>query len=639
MGISVWRVSLLLLVVVAWEVSSLVAPKITDSRLKKIRHTFHLSSSPSDFDEDSEDSDADNNNSYFSVNGEPRQTVRVNGYTMAAGNSRYSAMLEDRGVPLQRLLQQRRRQPVKVDEEDEDGWGKMRKRKRVWWKNVIRAPLKVAKRILEPAATEPGTLILVRHGESVWNANKTFTGWADPDLSERGEREVEHAARLLLEGGYEIDVCFTSRLKRAIRSTWMILDEMNEVYLPVFKSWRLNERSYGKLQGLSKTDTAEQLGTELVQEWRGSLRSRPPAMSRLDEYWPGKDRKYADLSLEQLPLSESLMDCMERTAPVWEQKIVYELRKGRNVMVVAHANTLRGLVKTIDNIGDDEISEVAIPTGIPIIYKFDKDMKPIPPSGEAQTASQVHMKGLFLEKPGLLKEALKREDEWSMQVPGYNPTMARNRKAITSLERSLFKLQAERELGAWAGQFVDPNAPETDDGNDGNSGKPMQMVEDEVWAKGLQELEEGGQFDPDAPVFHDAGGKLNVVEEKAEVKPVLKATLISNQPCVTNFPSESIIPGMGNVPIRRESVIVIIRHGKTEHNKLGLFTGWEDAPLATDGVAEAKEAGRLLKAHGFEFDVVYTSWLSRAIETSLHVMDELDSLWLPIVKTWRLNER
>jgi 2,3-bisphosphoglycerate-dependent phosphoglycerate mutase len=631
MGTSIWLACLLLLVGVA-EVSSFVSPKIRDSRLK----TNHLSSLPptgtnGNLEDDDDDDEYNGNNDYF---GEPR----INGYTMPEGNSRYSAGLRERGKPFERLLQQRF-QPVKSDEEDEDGWSSMRKKKRVWWKHILRAPYKVVKKVLEPAVTEPGTLILVRHGESLWNANKTFTGWADPDLSERGEREVEHAARLLLEGGYEIDVCFTSRLKRAIRSTWIILDEMNEVYLPVFKSWRLNERCYGLLTGLSKKETAEQLGSELVQEWRGSLRSRPPALSVSDVYWPGKDRKYADLTLDQIPLTESLKDCMDRATPVWEQKIVYELRHGRTVMVVAHANTLRGLVKTIDNIGDDEIREVAIPTGIPIIYKFDINMKPIPPSGDPQTASQVHMKGLFLEKPGLLKEALTREDEWSKQVPGYNPTMGRKSKAMTSLERSLYKLQAERELGVWAGQFIDPNAEVEDDGNDGNSGKPMQMVEDEIWADGIKQLKEGGQFDPESP-FHGTNGVPNDDDEEILSTPSIVAPLISkNQACVTPFPSAFIVPGMGSVPIRKESVIVIIRHGKTEHNKLGLFTGWEDAPLATDGVVEAREAGRLLKSHGFEFDVVYTSWLSRAIETSLHVMDELDALWLPIVKTWRLNER
>jgi len=288
-------------------------------------------------------------------------------------------------------------------------------------------------------------------------------------------------------------------------------------------------------------------------------------------------------------------------------------------MVVAHANTLRVLVKTIDGIGDEEIQEVAIPTGIPIIYKFNKDMTPLPPSGDRQTASQVHMNGLFLEKPGLLKEALIREEEWKEKVPGYDSTMARTKAPMTPLESSLYKLEAERELGEWAGQFTDPRKAYEDDGSDGNQGKPIQLVEDDLWDLALQQEKE-------------------LVDDEDVVIP----SIISNanaHPCVTAYPSAAMVPGLGSVPIRKEPVIVIIRHGKTEHNKLGLFTGWEDAPLAPEGVLEAAAAGRLLKQHGFEFDVVYSSWLGRAIETAWYALNELDSLWLPIVKSWRLNER
>lgn len=281
-------------------------------------------------------------------------------------------------------------------------------------------------------------------------------------------------------------------------------------------------------------------------------------------------------------------------------------------MVVAHANTLRGLVKTIDRIGDDEIQEVAIPTGIPIIYKFDREMNPLPPTGGV---SQVHMNGLFLEKPGLLKEALARETEWKEGVPGYDSTMARKKTPMGPLEASLFKLEAERELGQWAGQFIDPRKAYEDDGSDGNQGKPISLQEDALW---------------DLAIKADADKK----KTQGEVKVV--PTMISNEPspCVKAFPSEAA--GPGSVPIRKDPVIVIIRHGKTEHNKLGLFTGWEDAPLAPEGIQEAVDAGRLLKLHGFEFDVVYTSWLSRAIETAWYALDELDSLWLPIIKSWRL---
>ena len=236
-------------------------------------------------------------------------------------------------------------------------------------------------------------------------------------------------------------------------------------------------------------------------------------------------------------------------------------------------------------------------------------MTPVKPGGNRQSASQEHMSGIFLEKPGLLNEALKREEEWANQVPGYDDTMANGvRSSMSPLEQSLFKLKAERELGTWAGQFIDPDAPVEDDGNDGNGGKPIVLTEDEVWDLGL----EGKDMDGD-----------NVV---------VSPSIITNSPCV-------VASSIDSVPIRRDAVIVIIRHGKTEHNKLKLFTGWFDAPLAPEGIEEAKEAGKLLKSHGFEFDVVYTSWLSRAVETAWCVMEEMDCMWLPIIKSWRLNER
>lgn len=361
------------------------------------------------------------------------------------------------------------------------------------------------------------------------------------------------------------------------------------------------------------------------------MNARPPPLRETDRYWPGKDRKYFDLTPDQIPFTESLQDCMERAAPIWDNKIRNELRKGRNVMVVAHANTLRGLVKTIDNIGDDEIQEVAIPTGIPIIYKFDKQLNVLPPSGDRQTASQVHMRGLFLEKPGLLKEALKREEEWSSQVPGYDSTMSRNKQPMTPLEQSLFKLNAERELGTWAGKFIDPNAPVEDDGNDGNKGRPMKFVEDQVWGDAMKDLEPVSLSFETQSKYSSNTTNTNEEEEEEEDFP-LSPSLITTNPCLTST-------FIGDIPIRTDAVLVIIRHGKTDHNKLGLFTGWEDAPLAQDGVDEAREAGRLLKFHGFEFDVVYTSWLSRAIETAWICMDEMGCLWLPIIKSWRLNER
>mmetsp|Transcript_3745 Transcript_3745/g.4312 ORF Transcript_3745/g.4312 Transcript_3745/m.4312 type:complete len:852 (+) Transcript_3745:42-2597(+) len=516
----------------------------------------------------------------------------------------------------------------------EDGYADLCGKPTPFYKKILRYPYRLFQRMYRPK--DPGTLILIRHGQSLWNANQTFTGWADPDLSQKGHREAEHAARLLLEGGYEIDVVFTSRLKRAIRTARIILQELNEVYLPVFKSWRLQERNYGALTGLSKKETAEELGADLIQEWRGSYHARPPALKRTDTYWPGNDRKYADLSDDEIPLTESLEDCMLRTSPVWETRIKRELRKGRNVLVVAHANTLRGLVKTIDGISDDDIQDVALPTGVPMVYKFDQYFKPLDPDGP----SQIHTNGLFLEKPTLLKDALTREAEWANNVPGYDSTMARpSRKTMSSLELSLNKLNAERALGEWAGQFITAE-DEEDDGSDGNQGKPIQILEATTTtatavtnhSSSLTTATAAGKNNEAAT----AEGK-NKDDETTTTK--ITPNIVQSSPCVASLPAASVVPGIGSIPIRKDAVLVIIRHGKTEHNKLKLFTGWEDAPLAMEGIEEAKEAGRLLKLHGFEFDVVYTSWLSRAIETAWHVMDEMDELWLPLIKTWRLNER
>ncbi len=240
----------------------------------------------------------------------------------------------------------------------------------------------------------------------------------------------------------------------------------------------------------------------------------------------------------------------------------------------------------------------------------------------------------------MLREALKREEEWAQAVPGYDNTMARNKRPMTPLERSLYKLKAERELGQWAGQFIDPNAPVEDDGNDGNRGNPIRLIEDEVWEIGMMDLEQSSNNNRvsfNREVDDEEEDDENDQDRDEQVP--LSANLYTSHPCVRSMPSATVIPGFGSAPTQRDSIIVIVRHGKTEHNKLKLFTGWFDAPLAKEGVDEAREAGRLLKAHGFEFDVVYTSWLSRAIETAWQIIDEMDSLWLPIIKSWRLNER
>ena len=210
---------------------------------------------------------------------------------------------------------------------------------------------------------QPGTLILVRHGESQWNHKKLFTGWCDVDLSDVGVKEMEHAARLLVERGHTVDICYTSVLKRAIRSSWILLRELHQVYRPMIKSYMLNERMYGALEGLSKPELAKELGEEIVQRWRAGLADRPPPVSESHLHYHQKEKKYARLDPKAIPITESLSDTIARVTPLWEAQILPDLRAGRNVLIVAHGNSLRGIVKKIDNIKTVDIQRVGIPNG------------------------------------------------------------------------------------------------------------------------------------------------------------------------------------------------------------------------------------------------------------------------------------
>jgi 2,3-bisphosphoglycerate-dependent phosphoglycerate mutase len=213
-------------------------------------------------------------------------------------------------------------------------------------------------------------LVLLRHGESVWNLENRFTGWVDVDLTSTGVEEAETAARLLKEGGYTFDIAFSSVLKRAIRTLWIVQDRLDLMWLPVRCSWRLNERHYGALQGLNKAETARQYGDQQVLLWRRSYSVRPPALPP-DASYPGFDRRYAELPDDEIPRAESLQDTYNRFLPYWQDTIKRELRTGKRVLIVAHGNSLRALVKYLDGIADDEIVGLNIPTGIPLVYELD----------------------------------------------------------------------------------------------------------------------------------------------------------------------------------------------------------------------------------------------------------------------------
>lgn len=221
------------------------------------------------------------------------------------------------------------------------------------------------------------TLVLIRHGESTWNKENRFTGWTDVDLSEKGLEEAKKAGQILKKNGYTFDIAYTSVLKRAIKTLWLALEEMDLMWIKQEISWKLNERHYGALQGLNKAETAEKYGDAQVHIWRRSFDTPPPSLTKDDERYPGSDARYKNLSEKELPLTESLKDTIERFLPYWTNNIAPSIKEGKKIIISAHGNTLRALVKHLDNVSDDEITELNIPTGVPLVYELDDNLKTI----------------------------------------------------------------------------------------------------------------------------------------------------------------------------------------------------------------------------------------------------------------------
>ena len=238
-------------------------------------------------------------------------------------------------------------------------------------------------------------VVLLRHGESAWNKENRFTGWHDVDLTDRGRDEAREAGRLLKEGGYVFDVAFTSVLKRAIKTLGIALDTMDQLWIPVIKSWKLNERHYGALQGLNKAETAARHGEAQTKIWRRSFDIPPPALALDDERHPSRDPRYEGLKPSELPLTESLKDTIARFMPYWHETIAPAIRSGKRTVIAAHGNSLRALVKDLDGIPESEIVELNIPTGIPLVYELDDDLKPVrhyylgDPAAAAAAAARV----------------------------------------------------------------------------------------------------------------------------------------------------------------------------------------------------------------------------------------------------------
>lgn len=220
-------------------------------------------------------------------------------------------------------------------------------------------------------------LVLLRHGESTWNQENRFTGWTDVDLTERGTAEARRAGQQLNEEGFIFDVAYTSLLKRAIRTLWIVLDELDQMWIPVNRTWRLNERHYGALQGLNKAQTAEKYGDEQVLAWRRSYDTPPPALDEGDQRSPANDARYRDLAARDIPASECLKDTVERFLPYWHETIAPQVHAGKRVIITAHGNSLRALVKYLDDVSDADIVGMNIPTGVPLLYELDDSLKPI----------------------------------------------------------------------------------------------------------------------------------------------------------------------------------------------------------------------------------------------------------------------
>ncbi len=220
-------------------------------------------------------------------------------------------------------------------------------------------------------------LVLLRHGESEWNLSNRFTGWTDVDLTEKGIKEARSSGEILTKEGFTFDLVHTSVLKRAIRTMWLALDEMDLMWIPVYRHWRLNERHYGALQGLNKAETAQKYGDEQVLIWRRSYDTPPPSLSPEDDRHPGKDPRYTHLSETELPLSECLKDTVDRFLPYWHESIAPDIQSGKKVLIVAHGNSLRALVKYLDQVSDEEIVGLNIPTGVPLVYELDASLRPL----------------------------------------------------------------------------------------------------------------------------------------------------------------------------------------------------------------------------------------------------------------------
>jgi len=492
-------------------------------------------------------------------------------------------------------------------------------------------------------------------------------GWSDPDLNKLGEEQTAEAARAITQSGYTFDVAYTSVLKRAVRTTWLLLQQLDKIYLPVWKHWRLNERCYGALTCRDVDEVHREYGEELVSSWRRSFDARPPPFPSDYEHDPKDDNRYqrwqdrsGKIRQVAIPSGETLGDCVARTLPVWKRDILPDLRRGRSVLVVAHGNSIRAIVQAIDDLTKEELCELEIPPVVPLVYRFErKGTIESLAEGAAEGAIEISTRARLKQLAAALRRRLrggrqrKREayDLVPIQLDNAESPLsgeylakpgavaaAQERVRAASMARygigdSTAEHMARRQRGTY-GAFLTPSS-----GADAVANYQPTLASQLPYtapsmaaatlAAATAEMEEraGKESSPPAAI---------IPPPAPPVTPPPASPAASAAPMIV-LPG-GVLVGRKQQP-KQQQHVVIIRHGKTGHNKLGLFTGWEDVSLAPEGRAEAKAAGEMLARHQISFDVVYTSWLSRAIETAWLVLQELDASWLPIHKTWRLNER
>jgi len=397
----------------------------------------------------------------------------------------------------------------------------------------------------------------------------------------------------MLERGYtDVDVVYTSMLKRSIRSSWALMKELDQIFRPVKKSWMLNQRMYGAFEGMAREDLKAEIGMDRIAEYRRSLFLKPPPMSEAHPRWHRDESKYRHVDREDIPLTESIWDCFQRVRPLYSSCILPDLISGKNVLVVAHDHSLRGIIRCIDHLSDQAALDIVIPNGSPLVFEFGADQRPIP-----NADSFLPTSGAFLENRRVLDMMISKEKQWGNNSAAneykgmYSLIDYSTSSLMTPIMRGLSKLQEEREI--------------------------------------LENFHPG-----------DQRGDSKTSVSRTSTDHGLEIPSSTGLETQSSFRFvNSTATASGRRSLIKEPYVVIVRHGQTEYNKLGIFTGWDDAPLAQEGQSGASRAGQLLKLHGIELDIVYTSWLSRAIETAWLILDELDQLWLPIVKSWRLNER